>query len=177
VAAPEGLVYRPDFVTGDEERELLVRLEALPYAEVRMRGVVARRTVVHYGYHYGYDSWQLTPTAPLPAFLEPLRARAGELAGVPAEALAEVLVSRYPPGAGIGWHRDAPMFGTVVGISLGAPSGLRFKRPAGADSERFKLILPPRSAYLLQSAARSNWQHSLPPVAALRHSITFRTVR
>jgi alkylated DNA repair dioxygenase AlkB len=29
-----------------------------------------------------------------------------------------VLVSYYPSGATIGWHRDAPVFGDVVGVSL-----------------------------------------------------------
>jgi DNA oxidative demethylase len=28
------------------------------------------------------------------------------------------LVNEYPPGAPIGWHRDAPQYGIVIGISL-----------------------------------------------------------
>ena len=113
-------------------------LEGLDFHEVTMRGQTAKRTVRHYGFDYGYESWQLTPTDPLPEELSALRARAAQLAGVEPEELAEILVSRYPAGAGIGWHRDAPMFGpAIVGVSLGAPAPLRFQRgkvPSGASS-------------------------------------------
>lgn len=174
---PPGFRYAPDFVTEAEERDLLGRLEPLPFREVRMRGVAARRTVVHYGWDYGYESWIIAPAAPLPAFLEPLRERAAALAGLAADALEQVLVARYPPGAGIGWHRDAPIFGlVVVGVSLGAPCVMRFRRVPGDGALR-RVPLAPRSAYVLAGAARATWQHALPPVKALRYSVTFRTVR
>lgn len=177
--APEGLLFVPELVSPDEERALLAAIDALPFEKVRLRGVTARRTVVHYGWGYAYDARTLAPAAPVPGFLEPLRARAAALAGLRPEELAEVLVTRYPPGAGIGWHRDAPMFGpTVVGVSLGAASVMRLRRPLpGGGWQRHALPLPPRSAYVLAGAARSAWQHSLPPGPALRHSITFRTLR
>jgi alkylated DNA repair dioxygenase AlkB len=89
-----------------------------------------------------------------------------------------MLVTRYPRGAGIGWHRDAPVFGpTVVGISLRAPCLLRFRRAAGALWERVDVELPPRSGYVLGGAARATWQHAIPPVRETRYSITLRTLR
>ncbi len=91
--------------------------------------------------------------------------------------LAEALLQRYPPGAGIGWHRDAPMFGTVVGVSLGASCTLRFQRGKGDERRVFGLELEPRSAYVLTGAARWRWQHSIPPTKNLRYSVTFRTVK
>lgn len=177
-APPEGLRYVPDFLTPDEEAALLPELERLPYAEVRMHGVTARRTTAHYGWVYGYEAWSLTPGPALPAFLEPVRARAAALLGLAPEALEETLVSRYPPQASIGWHRDAPMFGPeVVGVSLGAPSRMRFRRGRAGAWETYALELPPRSAYVLGGPARSEWQHTLSPLKALRYSLSFRTLR
>ena len=178
VERPEGLAYHEDFLDESEEAELLRFLEGLDYHGVTMRGQTAKRTVRHYGFDYGYESWQLTPTDPLPEELSALRARAAQLAGVEPEELAEILVSRYPAGAGIGWHRDAPMFGpAIVGVSLGAPAPLRFQRGKGPERRVFELEVAPRSAYVLSGAARSAWQHSIPATKALRYSITFRTLR
>ena len=177
-ARPDGLVYRPDFVTEDEERTLVGVLEGMEFHEVRMRGQTARRTVRHFGYEYGYESWQLVPGEPLPASLEWLRERAAKLAGEAPEALVQTLVTRYPAGATIGWHRDAPMFGPkVVGVSLLSPCRMRFQRRTAAGRAVFELELAPRSAYVLGGAARSAWQHSIPPTKALRYSITFRTLK
>jgi alkylated DNA repair protein (DNA oxidative demethylase) len=175
---PEGLVYRPDFVTDDEERELVARMDEIDFREVVMHGQAAKRTVRHYGLDYGYESWKLTPGEPLPSEFVWVRDRCAELAGVEPEALAQILVSRYPPGAGIGWHRDAPMFGAaIVGVSLGAPCRMRFQRTAAGVRRVFALELEPRSAYVLAGQARSAWQHSIPPTKALRYSLTFRTLR
>ncbi len=178
VERPEGLVYRPDFLSDAEERAVISLLEDLEFGEVRMRGQTARRTVRHFGFDYGYESWELTPAEPLPAALEWLRERCAELAGIPSRELLQVLVNRYPPGATIGWHRDAPMFGArVVGVCLGGDCVMRFQRGSGPQRRVFELGLARRSAYVLAGAARSSWQHSIPAVPALRYSITFRTLR
>jgi DNA oxidative demethylase len=178
LAAPDGLLYLAGFVSVEEEEQLLAELAPLTYREIQMHGVIARRTVLHYGVDYGYESWKLTPAPDPPAFLLPLRARSAALIGVAPEELAEVLLTRYPPGAGIGWHRDAPMFGpAVVGISLAGPARMRLRRAVDGGHEAWDLALGPRSAYVLQGEARRVWQHMLPGVKALRYSITFRTVR
>jgi alkylated DNA repair protein (DNA oxidative demethylase) len=175
---PEGLAYRPDFVTEDEERRVVAVLETIAFAEVTMRGQTARRTVAHFGYRYDYDSWELTPAEPLPGSLVFLRDRSADFAGVGSEEFCEVLVSRYPPGATIGWHRDAPMFGAkIVGVSLLASCRMRFQRRMSGVRRVHELALAPRSAYLLSGKARSAWQHSIPPTKSLRYSITFRTVK
>ena len=178
VEEPTGLVYRPEFVTEDEERELLAFLDELDFREVTMRGQTARRTVRHFGYDYDYEGWRLTPADPLPVELVWLRDRCGELAELTGEELAQTLVTRYPPGATIGWHRDAPMFGPkVVGVSLLSACRLRLQRRSGDVRRVFALELTPRSAYVLGGQARSSWQHSIPPTATLRYSVTFRTLK
>jgi alkylated DNA repair protein (DNA oxidative demethylase) len=177
-APPPGFRYVPGFLSTSEEAALVADLGARTFDEVRMRGVVARRQTLHFGWVYGYESWQLEPGPPVPDFLLPLRARCAELMGEPPVRLVEALVSEYLPGATIGWHRDAPMFGPkVVGVSLGSACRMRFQRGKGEERRTYALELAPCSAYLLGGEARSLWQHSIPAVKEARYSITFRTLR
>ena len=176
---PGGLRYAPDLLTAAEEAGLLREVEGLEFGDVRMRGQTAKRTVRHFGWDYEYESWQLVPGDPFPAWLEQVRDRCAawaELAS--ADSFVQALVTRYPAGAGIGWHRDAPMFGEpVVGVSLRAPCRMRFQRRAGDERRSFELQLEPRSVYALSRSARWAWQHSIPATPDLRYSITFRTLR
>ena len=175
---PEGLLYQLDFLTIDQERELLAEIETYSFQEVRMRGQVARRTVIHFGWDYDYEGWKIHPTTPPSPRLRALADRSAELAGVPAEALEQFLVARYPPGATIGWHRDAPMFGTpVIGISLASSCRMKFRRKEGEGYALAEQTLEPRSIYILAGAARTQWQHSIPPTKQLRYSISMRTLR
>jgi alkylated DNA repair dioxygenase AlkB len=178
VERPEGLVYRPDFLSREEERALGGSFEEMEFFEVKMRGQVARRTTRHFGYTYDYVAGKIAAAEPVPESLLWLRERAAALADLAPEELAEALVTRYPPAAGIGWHRDAPMFGPkVVGISLLSPCRMRFRRDADDRRRVYELALAPRSAYVLGGASRSAWQHSIPATKGLRYSVTFRTVR
>ena len=178
MALPEGLEYLEDFVAPDEERELLEAVEGLDFRTLTMRGQTARRTVRHFGLDYDYESGELVPADPLPQPLVGLRERAAALIEREPEDLVQILVSRYPEGAGIGWHRDAPMFGSrIVGVSLLGPSRMRFQRTVGGEREVAAVDLAPRSAYVLSGKARWSWQHSIPATKALRYSITFRTLK
>ena len=175
---PRGLVYQPEFITEAEERQVLGVLEPMELHTITMHGRTARRTVRHFGLDYGYESWKLVPTDPLPGELAWLRERAAALARLDPDQFAQILVSRYPPGSTIGWHRDAPLFGPkVVGVSLAAVCRMRFQRGKGERRQVAEVTLEPRSAYVLSGAARYLWQHSIPPTRALRYSITFRTLR
>lgn len=176
---PSGLRYETDVLSGAEETALLEVLDGLRYDEVRLHDVVARRTVRSFGYDYDFDTWAVTPGDPVPSSLEVARHVAARLADVEPGLFDEVLVTRYPPGATIGWHRDATTFGpVVVGLSLRSDCVMRFqRRAAGGERRVYEQPLQRRSGYLLAGAARSAWQHSIPAVAALRYSITFRSVR
>jgi alkylated DNA repair protein (DNA oxidative demethylase) len=174
---PQGLIYRPEILPPEDEEDLLRELETLRFDPIVLHGREARRTGRHFGLDYDYGARTPTPGEPVPEWLLPVRARAAELAGVDPEELEEILVQRYPTGSTIGWHRDAPAFGTVVGVSLGGSSRLRFQR--GKDDERrvWEVLLEPRSGYVLAGDARRYWEHSIPPTKELRYSITFRTLR
>ncbi|HEY1606609.1 MAG TPA: alpha-ketoglutarate-dependent dioxygenase AlkB [Allosphingosinicella sp.] len=174
---PEGLAYGPNLIAPEEEKALAAIMAALPFAPFQFHGFEGNRRTVSYGFHYAFDGSGLRETAPIPDWLRPVRAKAAAFAGLPADALEHALLVEYPPGAGIGWHRDRPAFGEVIGISLLAPARLRFRRKLATGWERRNLIAEPRSAYLLRGPARSEWEHSIPPMEELRYSITFRTLR
>lgn len=178
---PAGWAYRADFIDAGEEAALLEAIAGLPLQEARFRGYTARRRVVGFGAGYDLDddAAQL-PARPMPAELEPLRARAASWLGVAPGELGSALVAEYRPGVRLGWHRDMPSFESVVGISLASTARMRFRRyppvlPKKADVLALELV--PRSAYWLQAEARWGWQHSIAPTPALRYSITFRTAR
>lgn len=186
-AVPAGFDYRENFISPAEERELLDAIEPLEFSQVVMRGAVAKRRTMHFGWTYGYYSRRSEPGPPLPDFLLQVRERCAEWAGIGAEQFVEALVTEYPPGATIGWHRDAPMFGDVVaGVSLRTVCRMKF-RPyispsAVPDNNRprrttHEIELAPRSAYVMAGPARRHFEHSIPAVASTRYSITFRTVR
>lgn len=176
---PTGLDYRADVLGAAGEKELLDLVAALATEPVVMHGVASRRQVHHFGVGYDFGSWEVAPAEPLPGYLEELRDLAGRLAAVPPSTFAEALVTWYPPGASIGWHRDATAFGpVVVGVSLGSDAVMRFqRRAAGGERRVFEQPLARRSAYVLAGAARSAWQHSVPAVSQERWSVTFRQLR
>jgi alkylated DNA repair dioxygenase AlkB len=176
--SPAGLLYRPDVLSEAEEARLLEEIERLDFDEIRMHGVVAKRTARHFGVDYDYERRGITRRVdPIPEWLLPTRAAGAVFAALPPDELVEALVQRYPVGAQIGWHRDAPMFGTVVGISLLAPARMRFRRDVKGERHTFEVELAPRSGYVLAGDARTKWQHHVPPTKSLRYSVTFRTLR
>src|SRR6266850_5020705 len=175
--APSGFLYYADALGVAEEGELAKHVREIAFSAVEMRGQVARRRTAHFGWVYGYESWRITPGPPLPDFLLPLRERVARLAALDPVALAEVLVTEYPAGAAIGWHRDAPQFGVVIGVSLLSACRMRFQRGRGAERQTRAVTLEPRSAYVLTGEARQQWQHSIPAMRAPRYSVTFRTLR
>jgi alkylated DNA repair dioxygenase AlkB len=179
-AWPSGLVYRPDFLTAAEERDLLDAIAALPLAEARYKAFTARRRIVSFGVGYDFDTNRTVAAPPLPPLLHPLRARVAAWTGVAPDALSQAVVAEYRPGTQRGWHRDVPQFGMVVGVSLGTPCRMRLRpwpHTTGAGSRARVLVLEPRSAYVLRDDARWRWQHAISPTPGLRWSITFRTPR
>jgi alkylated DNA repair dioxygenase AlkB len=174
---PEGMRYAPELISPGEERALLEKLPALPFKEFEFHGFLGKRRTVSFGWHYDFNGGGLKQAGELPNFLLPLRERAAEFAALEPSALEHVLLIEYQPGACIGWHRDRPQFGDVIGISLLAPCTFRLRRKAGRTWDRRSFIADPRSAYLLRGASRTEWEHSIPPLATLRYSVTFRTLR
>lgn len=174
---PAGFRYRPDFISVEEEQALAGNLAGLAFRPFEFQGYLGKRRVISFGWQYVFDGSGLRKADDMPGFLLPLRARAAAFAGLAPEALQHVLLTEYAPGAGIGWHRDRSVFGETVGISLLAPCRFRFRRKAGGKWERAAITAEPRSAYLLSGPSRTEWEHSIPEMQALRYSITFRNLQ
>jgi alkylated DNA repair dioxygenase AlkB len=176
-ALPPGFRHWGEAVPREEERALLEALASLELAAFAFHGHVGRRRVVSFGWAYDFEREALREAPPMPPFLLTLRERVAPLAGLAPQTLSQALVTEYTPGAAIGWHRDKAVFGDVLGVSLGAPCLFRLRRRAGVSWQRVSLRLEPRSVYLLQGSARTEWEHSIPGTEGLRYSVTFRTLR
>jgi len=172
----DGLEYRPNFVSAEEGAVLLEQLEQLELAPFRFHGWSGNRKTQSFGWRYDFDDASFRPTEPIPAWLEPARDKAADLARVEPHEIAHVLLARYDAGAGIGWPKDRSVFDRVVGISLGSPATLRFRQRTDSGFRRFSLPVEPRSAYLLSGEVRREWEHSIAPGEGLRFSVTFRTL-
>lgn len=174
---PEGFRYAPHIITPNEERRLAAGFADLPFKPFAFRGYEGNRRTVSFGRRYDHNDHRLLDAEPMPDLLVPLRDAAAGFAGLPPEAFAHALITEYAPGAGIGWHRDRPEFGVVVGVSLLTPCRFRFRRRVGAGWERMAVTVEPGSVYSLDGPARSEWEHSIAPMDRLRYSVTFRTLR
>jgi alkylated DNA repair dioxygenase AlkB len=175
-ALPAGFRQQAAIIDPAEEAALAERLAALDFQPFDFHGYLANRRVVGFDLRYDYGRRAMIEAPPIPNWLQPLRDKVGAFAGRPAEAFVQVLINEYAPGAGIGWHRDKPQFDEVVGVSLMAACTFRFRRKTGETWTRRSLSVEPRSAYLLSGPSRTEWEHSIPPLAAPRYSITFRTL-
>jgi alkylated DNA repair dioxygenase AlkB len=177
LALPAGFAYQPDVLTAEQEQHLLQEIPALPFKAFEFRGFEGKRRTVSYGWRYDFNQQKLQRADPVADFLLPVRALAARVAGLAPEALEQVTVIEYSPGSAIGWHKDRPMFGDVVGVSLVSATRFRFRRKSGNGWKRAALVVEPRSVYLMRGPARDEWEHSIPPVDTLRYSITLRTFR
>ncbi|HTH51056.1 MAG TPA: alpha-ketoglutarate-dependent dioxygenase AlkB [Pyrinomonadaceae bacterium] len=174
---PDGFEYREDMLSIEDEQALVDEIRKLDLKPFDFYGYEAKRRVASFGWRYDYGDRALKDAAKMPEFLIELRSKAGAFCGIDPEKLVMALVSEYAPGTPIGWHRDRPQFDEVVGVSLLSECIFRFRRKIGSKWERHKMRLDPRSMYVLRGPSRSEWEHSIPEVDALRYSITFRSLR
>lgn len=174
---PAGFRYAPDLLSPSEQAALVVPMAELPFAAFEFHGFLGKRRTASFGWKYDFSTERVRQGEPIPPFLLTLRDRIAAFAQLAPSRLEQVLVTEYRPGAAIGWHRDKAVFDEVVGVSLGAPCTLRFRRSRrGGGWERKSLTLAPGSAYIITGEARAEWEHSIPPVEALRYSVTFRSL-
>ena len=171
-----GLSIRGDIIPVEQEAELIRQIDREGLSPFRFQQWTGKRLTRSFGWSYDFERGSFEPTDPIPQWLEQVRVLAARFASLAPEDLVQALLIRYDPGAGIGWHRDRPVFDEVVGISLGNPATLRLRRRREGGFDRAKLMLAPRSAYHLSGEVRRHWEHSIAAVDATRWSITFRTL-
>jgi len=179
---PDGFIYQQNFISEAEEQELIRKIQKLHLTPFQYYQFTGKRRTVSFGWQYEFGKSDITTAPDIPAFLLPVRTRAGTLFNIDPNSLVQTNIIEYSTGAPIGWHRDIPHFGLVVGISLGAACRMRFRkysrgRSKSTRDEILSIELQPRSVYLMSGASRESWQHSIPPVKELRYAIMMRTVR
>lgn len=176
-ALPNGFHYLPELITADDETFLVSALQDLTFEPFDFHGHLANRHVVSFGTRYDYQRRQVVEAPPIPEFLLPLRQKVAGFARIPEQNFVQVLINEYRRGAGIGWHRDKPHYEVIAGVSLLAPCDFRLRRKNGEKWDRHAIMVEPRSVYLMSGPARSEWEHSILPLAEHRYSITLRTLR
>lgn len=175
-SALPGFVHADAVVTPNEEAELIARIDQSDLSPFRFQQWTGKRLTRSFGWSYDFTNGEFEAAEPIPGWLVDVRNRAGLFVGLDATALVQALVIRYDPGAGIGWHKDRPVFEHVVGVSLGIPATMRFRRRNGAKFDRASALLEPRSVYRLSGEIRHDWEHSIAEMDHTRWSITFRSL-
>jgi alkylated DNA repair dioxygenase AlkB len=182
-SALDGLRYQPEFLDVAGEKALLATLQTLPMQEAQYKEYRAHRRIVSYGGKYDFDRNELLEADPIPAWLHPLREQVASWSQRSPEEFTHAMIAEYRAGTPLGWHRDVPHFERIVGVSLLGTCRMRFRpypptpHARGAAARPVTLPIAPRSIYILEGAARWDWQHSVAPTPSLRYSITFRTLR
>lgn len=177
---PSGFSYHPDFIDRSEEERLLKEISNIALHTFLFQGYEAKRRVASFGYDYSFEKRSLSKGEDIPAVFDGLIREVGRITGIRKEAFAELLVTEYPAGSVINWHRDAPPFDVIAGISLASDCTFRLRPQEKQKQTRASIVslnVSRRSLYIIRDEARTQWQHSTLPVKALRYSITLRTLR
>jgi alkylated DNA repair dioxygenase AlkB len=172
-----GLAYRDALIDAREEDKLIAHIDAAGLTPFQFQQWEGKRLTRSFGWTYDFQTGRFAPGEPMPDWLLPLRARAAAFAAIEPEHLEQALVIQYGTGAGIGWHKDRPVFEHVIGVSLGAPATMRFRRRRDAGFDRSTADLAPRSIYHMRGEVRDDWEHSIEAMEAPRWSVTFRSPR
>ena len=170
-----GLRFVSDFLTSDEEQALIAEIDRQELSPFRFQQWTGKRLTKSFGWNYDFQTGVVSTAEPLASWLHDVRERAAALADLAADKLVQALLIRYDPGAGIGWHRDRPVYEHVIGISLGAPATMRFRKKLIEKWQRVSVPLEPRGIYHLSGEVRHQWEHSIAEMDQPRYSITFRS--
>ena len=177
---PDGFLYLPDFISVAEEATLYEEAIKLERHTFTFQGYEAKRKVASFGYDWSFEHQRLAKGQEIPAVFQPLIEKVAKQLAIEKERFAELLITEYPVGAVINWHRDAPPFDLIAGISLQADCIFRLRPYEKAKQQRsavLQLLVKRRSLYVIQGTARTDWQHSIAAVKQVRYSITLRTLK
>jgi alkylated DNA repair dioxygenase AlkB len=177
---PTGFSYFPNFISVEEEAQLLDAIAKVQLHTFNFQGYEAKRKVASFGYDYNFRDRQLRKGLEIPADFNALLARVASQMGKDLNQFAELLVTEYPVKSVINWHRDAPPFDIIAGVSLLSDCTFRLRPHREEPRRRSSIVslnVARRSLYTIEGEARTDWQHSTAPVPLVRYSITLRTLR
>ena len=176
---PEGFLYRPDFISEVEETCLYQEILKADLKTFLFQGYEAKRKVASFGQDWSFEQQRLSQGKNIPVAFHPLIDKIARHLSLRKEDFAELLITEYPTGSAINWHRDAPPFNLIAGISLLTDCIFRLRPYEKAKQSRSSIVSLPvkrRSLYVMQGPARTAWQHSIATVTQVRYSITLRTL-
>lgn len=176
-----GLVYCPDIINEDVEKELISRIDNLEWSNE------LNRRVQHYGFYYNYQDRRIAnPATPIPDFLVEINQMLIDH-GLIAGFFDQVIINEYEPGQGISNHIDSTTSfdNVVVSLSLGSPCVMDF---ISKTKQKISLFIQCRSLLVMKDEARYLWKHGIPArkkdvwdgttyERKRRVSITFRKVK
>ena len=177
---PEGFSYVRDFISAEEEKYLLQTISKIELHPMLFQGYEAKRKVASFGHEWSFEKRILSKGREIPHAFDALIEKVSKQLLIAPDAFVELLVTEYPAGAVLSWHRDAPPFDLIAGLSLLSDCTFRLPPHEKAKQNRNALISFPvlrRSLYSMKGPARTDWQHSIAPVSQTRYSITLRTLR
>jgi alkylated DNA repair dioxygenase AlkB len=182
-SAITGLSYIPNFLTGEEENQLVKIINKEPWlADIKRR-------VQHYGYKYDYKARSIDYSMYLGALPNWAKAIGGRLhsEGYIEQDPDQLIVNEYIPGQGIANHIDCePCFGeTIISISLASYCIMDFVHVK--SKQKIEVMLEPGSLVIINGEARHKWTHGIAQRKTdvfkgnkfdrkLRISMTFRKV-
>lgn len=185
---PLGLVIFDDFISSDEEKDIIQYLDdGEKWSPVGKS--VNSRLVQHYGYGYNYKSRKLNSvekTNPIPSIFDGILSK---LESVHSKTPEQVIVNQYLRKQGISLHTDSLSFGSVITtISLGDETVMIFRNKNTGESVTVPLF--PRRAVFMTGDSRYMWTHEIPSAVNYiidgekrkrsenwrRISLTFRTL-
>ena len=177
---PDGFSYSENFITLEEEDELIREIAEIELHGLLFQGFEAKRKVASFGYDWSFEKRALSKGKDIPPVFDSLLNKVAAKLYKAKDDFAELLVTEYPVGSVINWHRDAPPFDIIAGISLQSDCIFRLRPHEKIKQNRKSIISLPvkrRSLYIMEGIARTEWQHSIAPVKEVRYSITLRTLK
>lgn len=179
-----GLHYIPEFITPEEQQELVTAIDQNPWRSD------LKRKVQHHGWVYDYRRRTVDPQdyiGPLPPWAQKLADRLYSQTSLFSGTPVQAIVNNYQQAQGISWHYDSLAFGPEIAtISLLEPWEMEFNpsysrdRTFGQESSLLEVC----SCLIMTGDSRFKWFHSIPRlskeknglVRGRRISITFRTL-
>jgi alkylated DNA repair protein alkB family protein 8 len=158
--APAGLILELDFVTPEEEAELIAFLDGQEWEED------IKRRVQHFGFAFDYTSRSVNPSFAKVRDIPPIMSRLFDRlikAGMPFVP-DQITVNEYVPGIGIKPHADTHSAFTdgIASLSLGSAVAFDMKRyDQPEDAPRFSVGLPGRSLLIMTQESRYAWAHTI----------------
>lgn len=177
---PPGFTYAENFISIEEEKGLVTAIEQLNLQNMQFHQYEAKRKVISFGRGWSFTDQCLKQGNPIPPAFDFLVERIARHLNIPKDSIAQFLITEYPIDSVINWHRDAPPFETIVGVSLLSDCTFKLRPHEKEKQTRAATISLPvqrRSFYVMTGESKTAWQHCTAPVEKVRYSLTFRTIR